>query len=101
MAEPKLKGKGYANGFVSCNCRATNDYSNARYLAYCLNVYPHVGVSQFFEQHGIEIDADSYALSEMIQWIWRSNIRAGGEIWLYIPSKRMRTLFDIWLKGEN
>lgn len=101
MAEQRLKGKGYTNGFVSCNCRATNDYSQARYLAYCLNVYPHVGVSQFFEQHGIDIDADAYALSEMIQWIWRSNIRMGGEIWIYIPSKRMRTLFDNWLKGVS
>ena len=101
MAEPKLKGKGYSNGFVSCNCRATNDYSSTRYLAYCLNVYPHVGVSQFFEQHGIDIDADSYALSEMIQWIWRSNIRMGGDIWIYIPSRRMRTLFDNWLKGKS
>lgn len=100
MVEQKLKGKGYTNGFVSCNCRATNDYSDTCYLAYCLNVYPHVGVSQFFTQHGIDIDADSYALSEMIQWIWRSKIRMGGEIWIYIPSKRMRFLLCDWLDGR-
>lgn len=97
-AEKKLKGKGYTTRFVSCNCRATNDYSETNHLAYCVNIYPHVGVSQFFYQHGIHMDEDKYALSEMLQWIWRSSIRKGGEIWIYIPSKRMRKLLEEWLK---
>lgn len=93
----KLKGKGYSNCFVSCNCRATNDYSETTHLCYCLNVYPHVGVTQFFLQHSIDIDQDRYALAELLQWIWRSNIRQDGEIWIYIPSKRMRKLLLDWL----
>lgn len=99
--ETKLKGKGYSKKFLACNCRATNDYSQATHLAYCLNVYPHVGVTQFFSQHGITVDQDSYALSEMLQWIWRSNIRCGGEIWIYIPSKRMRNLLLNWLSESS
>lgn len=99
--EHKLKGKGYAKKFVSCNCRATNDYSAARYLAYCLNVYPNVGVTQFFYKNKIDIDQDLYALSEMIQWIWRSNIRTGGSITVYVPSKRMRKLLEDWLKNKS
>lgn len=96
----KLKGKGYSTRFLSCNCRATNDYAGATHLAYCLNVYPHVGVSQFFSQNGIEIDNDLYALSEMLQWIWRSNIRNDGDIYIYIPSKRMRRLLIDWLDNK-
>lgn len=96
----KLKGKGYASGFISCNCRATNDYAERNHLCYCLNVYPHVGISQFFLQHGIEMNQDKYALAELLQWIWRSSIRNGDEIWLYIPSKRMRKLLMDWLNGE-
>lgn len=42
---------------------------------------------------------DDYALSEMIQWVWRSAIRDGKEIWVYIPSRRMRELFQNWLNG--
>ena len=61
-------------------------------------MYTHVGVNQFFAQHEIIMDADKYALSEMLQWIWRSKIRNGGEIWIYIPSKRMRKLLQEWLK---
>jgi len=33
----------------------------------------------------------------MIQWIWRSAIRDGKEIWVYIPSRRMRELLKKWL----
>ena len=97
--KPKLKGKGYANGFVSCNCRATNDYAGRNHLCYCLNVYPHVGITQFYSQHGIEMNQDKYALSELLQWIWRSSIRNNEEIWIYIPSKRMRKLLSDWLDG--
>ncbi len=100
-AQFKLKGKGYSTRFVSCNCRGKNEYSNAKYLCYALNSYPNVGVTQFLYQHKIKISQDLYALSEMVQWIWRSNIRCGGEIYIYIPSKRMRKLLMDWLEKDD
>ena len=92
-----LSGKGYTNSFISCNLRATNEYRHKTHLAYCLNVYfiPHL--KNYFIAHGAEVKEDRYALSEMIQWIWRSAIRDGGEIWIYIPSRRMRELLQNWL----
>ncbi len=95
----KLQGKGYTGGFVEWNCKATNDYSDKKYLAYALNVYPHVGIVQFFSQHGIKVNKDLFALSEMIQWVWRSAIRNGEEIHILIISDRMRLLFGEWLSG--
>lgn len=41
-----------------------------------------------------------WALSEMLQWIWRSAIRNGQKITVYIPSKRMRKLLLQWLNNE-
>ena len=107
----KLRGKGYskeftieqlenvenAYGFLACNARSTNKYGNCFNLAYCLNVYLHPSVSQFFRQKGMIIDEELYALSEMIQWIWRSRIRNGESINIYIPSIRMRSLLQSWL----
>lgn len=107
----KLKGKGYskefineqlehvenAYGFLACNARSTNKYGKCYNLAYCLNVYLHPSVSQFFRQKGMVIDEELYALSEMIQWIWRSRIRNGERINIYIPSIRMRSLLQSWL----
>ena len=59
----------------------------------------------FYEKHGIEVDEETYALSIMIQWIWRSAIRDGKKVNLYIPSKRMRDLLNNWIdetsKGEK
>ncbi|MCD8015925.1 MAG: hypothetical protein LUG99_22765 [Lachnospiraceae bacterium] len=95
----KLKGKGYSTGFLSFNCRSMNEYASRDHLCYCLNVYPHVGVVQFFEQRHLYVDQDKYALSEMVQWIWRSAIRNRNEIWIYVPSKRMRKLLTDWLKS--
>lgn len=94
----KLRGKGYSNSFVPLNCRATNDYAKSKFLAYTANVYPHVGVTQFFLQRGLKINDENYALSELIQWIFRSSVRNGEKIHIYLPSKRMRKLLENWLE---
>ena len=56
-----------------------------------------VGVKLFYQRHNIKVNEDMYALSTMIQWIWRSAIRDGKDINIYIPSKRMRTLLVDWI----
>lgn len=75
----------------------TNKYADTYNLAYCVNVYLHPGITQFFLQRGISINEDLYGLSEMIQWIWRSRIRKGESINIYIPSMRMRNLLIDWM----
>ena len=92
-----LSGKGYTKGFVSYNARATNAYKDKDTLAYMVNVFPNPNYVAFFRSRGCNVDGDGYALSEMIQLIWRSAIREGKDIWIYIPSKRMRTLLINWL----
>ena len=92
-----LKGGGYASGFVSCNARATNEFANKTHLAYLINIYFNPYLKNFFYRHNVEVKEDEYALSELVQWIWRSAIRKGEDIWIYIPSKRMRDLLTNWL----
>lgn len=95
-----LSGKGYTNGFVPCNCRATNDYKNATCLMYGVNWYENPEITKFFNQHGITINQDEIALATLLQWIWRSNIRVTNSpeiINIYVPSKRMRNLLLNWL----
>lgn len=96
----KLKGKGYSSRFVSFNCRSTNDYAETYNLVYAVNVFVNPSIIHYFEQRNIKIDKDLYALSEMLQWIWRSRIRNGQDINIYIPSKRMRELLQKWISGE-
>ena len=47
------------------------------------------------------MDEDAYALSEMLQFIWRSAIRDGKEIWVYLPSVRMRSLLEEWIRIQD
>ena len=94
--------------FVACNARATNAFDDRTTLAYLYNVYPNPYIKRYFEQKNqqdelsIMVDQDAYALSTLIQWIWRSAIRkpTPEPITLYIPSRRMRTLLMRWLNGE-
>lgn len=96
-----LKGKGYTKSFLSCNARATNDYKDRYNLAYCCNRFLSPDYVKYFAMHNVEVDEDLYALSEMLQWIWRSRIREGKPINIYIPSKRQRDLLLWWLDNEN
>ena len=102
------KGKKYteeeiqqAECFVSLNARATNMFANRYNLAYMVNRFLQPYYKKFFAARNISIDEETYALSEMIQWIWRSRIRNGEPINLYVPSKRMRDLLIAWLNHED
>ena len=97
---PKLKGEGYTKGFVPCNARATNEYKNKQSLAYVVNRFMNPYEYKFFKSKGAEVDQDMFALSELIQWIWRSRIREGEAINLYIPSKRMRMILIDYLESD-
>lgn len=90
--------RGYATAFLSCNARATNKYRTRTALAYPINRFIDQSVKMFITQHGVTVDNDKWALSEMIQWIWRSAIRDGKEICLYVPSRRMRTILENWIE---
>jgi len=111
-AKNSIKGKGYSIDkddmssfkgtacFVPFNIRATNRYRHKTTLAYCLNRFMLVDETLFFRSHGIEVDQDLLALSDLVQWLFRSAIRDRQEIWLYIPSSRMRGLLTDWLDGK-
>ena len=95
----KLSGKGYTNSFLVFNSRATNLYKDAEYLVYAVNLFNNVKYRRYYEKIGINISDDQYALSTMIQWIWRSAIRDGKPIHIYIPSRRMRELLINWIES--
>jgi hypothetical protein len=85
--------------FLPCTARATNKYQNKHNLAYLVNRYMNPAVYSFFKAKGVEPDQDLFALSEMVQWIFRSAIRNGEPINLYVPSERMRNLLESWVNS--
>ena len=88
-----------AKGWVELNSRATNDYADKTTLVYPINRYLNPFFLKFFSKKNIQLNQDMFALSELVQWIFRSAIRNGKKINVYIPSQRMRELFLNWLNN--
>lgn len=83
--------------FVPCNARATNEYRNRTTLMYMLNYYMLPDYEQYFKARGYDLNLEKISLSVLIQWIWRSAIRDGKPINLFLPSSRMRRILCEWL----
>lgn len=97
-----VKGKGYSRdkvNFVACNARGTNKYKEKKSLAYLINFFITPDIKQFVEHYNIGFDEELFSLCALLQWIWRSRIRDGKPIHIYIPSERMRELLKSWI-GE-
>lgn len=92
-----ISGGRYAKSWLAYNTKATNDYKDAICVAYLINLYVNPMVLSLLGQKGVLFDQDQWALSEMVQFIWRSAIREERPITVYIPSQRMRELFKQWL----
>lgn len=100
-AKRALSGKGYTSGYLTFNAKAMNEFKDRDILAYCVNIFMPVSHKIFYQKHGLDVDEELYALSIMLQWMWRSAIREGKEIWVYIPSKRMRDLLTEWIEDTE
>lgn len=97
---PLIKPSGFASGFVSSNARASNQWADRDCCAYILNKFANPNVVGFFSDNGVEFNEDIYAVSELLQWLFRSSLRNNQPIKLYLPSTRMRTLLKMWMDGQ-
>lgn len=91
----------YSMSCIAFNERATNEFRDRYVLAYLVNVYEHYEIKRWFNSKNVEVNDKLFGLSTMIQWIWRSRIRDGEEIYVYLPSRRMRELLNAWLDSKN
>lgn len=96
----KLTPLGLKNQFVSVNCRATNEYQHKSTCIYLANMYTNPVLYNFLKNNNVKVDLDLFALSELLQWLFRSRIRTNQPIDVYIPSKRMRTLLEQYLDNK-
>lgn len=98
MDKTKAKNVLSERGFVPCTTRATNEFRDRHNLLYLINLYFEPLILNYFKDHGAEVDEEAYSLSELVQWVWRSAIRCGEDVNIYIPSRRMRALLQEWLE---
>ena len=101
----KLEGKGFTRApkdglppFLAYNTKATNDYMDYRACMYAVNVYKTPTETGYLSSKGIDFDQDQYALSMMVQFLWRGCIRKGKPMKVLILSERMRDLLTSWME---
>lgn len=94
-----MSGPRYAKGFIPCNSKATNEFRHKNVLAYPINRYLNPNLVNFISAQGGKLKHNDFALTEMVQWVWRSAIRDNQPITIYIPSDRMYKLFTNWLNS--
>ncbi|MDA0959203.1 MAG: hypothetical protein O2936_15300, partial [Proteobacteria bacterium] len=82
--------------WIANTTRGTNDYMHCSHLIYLYDQNINPVVARWLGDSSTAFN-DAYALTELIQWVWRSRVRRGEPITLYLPSPRMRKLFEEWL----
>ena len=90
----------YIRNWIPFNACAVNDFSAIHHVAYLVNVFPPPTLVKAAKGKETEFDEDIYSLSCLVQFVFRSAIRNGEPIKLYLPSLRMRTLLFKFLDGE-
>lgn len=94
----KLQPTGLKDQFVAVTAKATNDYADKSVCIYLANRFMNPVTKQFFTSRSIDVNEDLFALSELVQWIFRSRIRKGEDIHIYVPSERMRNILEKYLR---
>lgn len=107
--EKKLtKGyKGFSKkSFVACNVKGVNDFQDSTIAIYlCDRFFNPITLNFLNSIEGIVFDEKLFALSEVVQFIWRTKIRVQDDdtpIDVLIPCKRLRNIFLDWYnEGVN
>lgn len=98
--ESVIAPRGYRGSAIAVNARATNEHAEARAVAYLFNRYTNPHIKAFFQDNGVTVNEEMLAVGDLLQWIWRSRIRNGEPIQVYVPSSRMRGLLEAWANYE-
>ena len=76
--------------------RGTNKFSHCTHLIYLYEQNTNPVLMNWMKVNDTEF-RNQYAVTEMIQLIWRTQIRNGLPVTVYMPSKRMRSILVNWL----
>ena len=91
--------KMFQANWIANTTRGTNDYAHCSHLIYLYDQHVNPVVGRWVNNSSRSFD-DAYALTELIQWVWRSRVRRGEPITLYLPAPRMRRIFIDWLDND-
>ena len=79
--------------------RGTNNYSHCSHAIYLYDQNVNPILLNWLNANDKQFKKE-YALTEMIQWIWRTRIRNGEPVDVYMPSSKMREILDQWFHNN-
>ena len=79
--------------------RGTNDYAHCSHAIYLYNQNINPAIGRFLNLPSSF--KDDYAITELIQWVYRTRIRKGEPITLFIGDPRMMKLLNNWMGTET
>ena len=94
-----IGGKNYHNNWLGYSTKAVNSFSDTHHVAFLMNVFIQPYIKQVCDGTDFVVDEDLVSLSHLVQFVFRSALRKGEAIKVYIPSSRMRELFKDYLEG--
>jgi hypothetical protein len=101
-AEQRKEGITNLGPWLPFNTNGTNLFMDKTVVLYMHNVYPNITLTKFFEENKVYFNKDEYALSCLLQFVWRSAVRKREpeKVKLILPSLRMKKLFQEWRDAE-
>lgn len=87
--------------WVANTTRGTNQFIHCRTAIYLWDQHLNPYVRRWLGLGDDRLADDQYAITELIQWLYRTGVRRGEPITVYIPSARMRRLLTSWLEGGD
>ena len=91
------KSRLFSANWIANTTRGTNDYSHCSNLLYLYDQHVNPTIARWLSVPAGKF-SEQYALTELIQWVWRSRIRNGKPIILYLPNNRMRRILQSYLR---
>jgi len=86
--------------WIYCGTKATNMWSHKSIAVHAYNRYVNTAIKAYLQDYGTPPDDDMFALSEMVQWIFRTCIRNDEPLQLCVLNNRMKGLLCNWLNGN-
>ena len=84
--------------YVPMNARGSNQWAKRDFVIHMVDHYPEPSLKKYLDKRSEgSFNPDTYALSMLIQYVYRSAIRNAEPIKLMICSERMEQLFRDWL----
>lgn len=82
--------------WVPNTTRGTNKYVHCTHAVYLYEQNANPILLNWLDANDTEFRSN-YALTEMIQWLWRTRVRRNQPVDVYMPSKKMRAIIQDWM----